>query len=559
MSTLYNLEPQPTAKVLLKTTGGDILLELFAKQTPLASRNFLQHCLDGYYDGTVFHRLVPEFIIQGGDPTGTGSGGESVYDGGEAFADEFHSRLKFNRRGLLGMANGGRKDDNGSQFFLTLGKTEELTGKNTMFGRVVGDTIFNLVKMGEAELAGGDDERPLYPIKVTGSEILVNPFEDMVKKVIIAPRLRAEKLEKKTRQQQSKRKVAKALLSFGAEDGDGDENAVPVIKKMKFNPKLVSAGDEQSSMTKDAPLPTRKAPANGKSPTREREISPSHTRHSPPREAASKPKISPRPSKDASKIHSRSPPPSSPDTSIPGDERPSLLDQTNEQIATLKASMRRTATKSSAPVPRKKSTLESMVPATATKGRKRRLDGASGTTAEEKRALDLFNTFRNKLDQMQKEPDDRAGSLPSRHGSHSTQAMTKENGQNGHAGDPVRKPDAEVDKDKVDEEEDDEAALCDLHFIVNCQSCTKWNADGVSETDENDTGWMSHSLSFAKDILGKSLEWKRKNEQELVVIDPREKAKELKLERKGKGDRDEASRTKASGRWEKDVEGSRRR
>src|ERR1700761_6563619 len=107
MSTLYNLEPQPTAKVILQTTSGDISLELFAKQTPLASRNFLQHCLDGYYNGTIFHRLVPGFIIQGGDPTGTGFGGKSALDDeGAPFADEFHSRLKYNRRGLLGMANG---------------------------------------------------------------------------------------------------------------------------------------------------------------------------------------------------------------------------------------------------------------------------------------------------------------------------------------------------------------------------------------------------------------------------------------------------------------------
>src|ERR1700749_3624978 len=120
MSTLYNLEPQPTAKVLLQTTLGDILLELFAKQTPLASRNFLQLCLDGYYNITVFHRLVPKFILQGGDMTCTGLVGGSSFDDGAPFEDEFHSRLKFNRRGLLGMANTGRKNDNGSQFFLTL-------------------------------------------------------------------------------------------------------------------------------------------------------------------------------------------------------------------------------------------------------------------------------------------------------------------------------------------------------------------------------------------------------------------------------------------------------
>ena len=104
MSTLYNLEPNPTAKVLLRTTAGDLELELFAKQTPITSRNFLQLCLDDYYSNTIFHRLVPGFIVQGGDPTGTGHGGESSYDG-NAFEDEYHTRLKFNRRGLVGMAN----------------------------------------------------------------------------------------------------------------------------------------------------------------------------------------------------------------------------------------------------------------------------------------------------------------------------------------------------------------------------------------------------------------------------------------------------------------------
>ena len=204
MSSIYNTEPQPTASAILHTTSGDISVELFAKQTPLTCRNFLQLCLDGYYDNTIFHRLVPGFILQGGDPTGTGNGGESIYDGGAFsgdldpwpmdqrrgrnagptgvnFKDEFHSRLKFNRRGLLGMANEGALDTNGSQFFFTLGKTEELNGKNTVFGRVAGDTIYNLAKMGEAEVEEGGD-RPLYPTKITGVEILINPFDDMKKR-----------------------------------------------------------------------------------------------------------------------------------------------------------------------------------------------------------------------------------------------------------------------------------------------------------------------------------------------------------------------------------------
>lgn len=93
-------------------------MELWAREAPLASRNFIQHCLDGYYLNTYFHRLISGFMIQGGDPTGTGMGGESIYDG--PFKDEFHQRLKFTKRGIIAMANSG-KNTNKSQFFITFG------------------------------------------------------------------------------------------------------------------------------------------------------------------------------------------------------------------------------------------------------------------------------------------------------------------------------------------------------------------------------------------------------------------------------------------------------
>ncbi|XP_019863502.1 PREDICTED: peptidyl-prolyl cis-trans isomerase CWC27 homolog isoform X1 [Amphimedon queenslandica] len=125
----------PSPQVLLKTTLGDIDIELWSKEAPLACRNFIQLCLEDYYNDTIFHRVVFEFVAQGGDPTGTGEGGESIY--GSPFKDEFHQRLKFNRRGLVGMANGG-KNDNTSQFFITLGRTDELNNKNTLFGKVRG-------------------------------------------------------------------------------------------------------------------------------------------------------------------------------------------------------------------------------------------------------------------------------------------------------------------------------------------------------------------------------------------------------------------------------------
>jgi peptidyl-prolyl cis-trans isomerase SDCCAG10 len=85
---------------------------------------------------------------------------------------------------------------------------------------------------------------------------------------------------------------------------------------------------------------------------------------------------------------------------------------------------------------------------------------------------------------------------------------------------------------------EEEEVPCDLHFIVGCQSCKAWDKEDQDESDD-DTGWMAHSLSFAKDRLGKDLEWKRKNEEELVVIDPREKAQELKAERRSKREWDD--------------------
>lgn len=113
------------------------------------------------------------FIAQGGDPNGDGTGGESIY--GEPFKDEFHSRLRFNRRGLLAMANAG-KDDNGSQFFFTLGPTPELQNKHTLFGKVSGQTVFNMLKLEEGVIV---DESPEYPHKIIKAEVLNNPFPDI--------------------------------------------------------------------------------------------------------------------------------------------------------------------------------------------------------------------------------------------------------------------------------------------------------------------------------------------------------------------------------------------
>ncbi|HIY57358.1 MAG TPA: peptidylprolyl isomerase [Candidatus Tetragenococcus pullicola] len=109
-----NLEKQEGPKAQIKTNKGDISVQLFPEQAPKTVKNFVELAKKGYYDGIIFHRVIPDFMIQGGDPTGTGMGGESIY--GDKFEDEFSQEL-FNLRGALSMANAG-PNTNGSQFFI---------------------------------------------------------------------------------------------------------------------------------------------------------------------------------------------------------------------------------------------------------------------------------------------------------------------------------------------------------------------------------------------------------------------------------------------------------
>jgi len=122
------------ANVVLETNYGNIELKLFPKKTPLAVENFTKLIQKGYYNGTIFHRVIKGFMIQGGDPTGTGMGGESIW--GKEFKNEYAPNLTFNKPYLLAMANRG-PDTNGSQFFITVAPTPWLNGGYTIFGEVV--------------------------------------------------------------------------------------------------------------------------------------------------------------------------------------------------------------------------------------------------------------------------------------------------------------------------------------------------------------------------------------------------------------------------------------
>jgi peptidyl-prolyl cis-trans isomerase B (cyclophilin B) len=124
------IDAQKSYTAILHTDKGDITLQLFAKETPRMVNNFVFLARQGFYDGTIFHRVIKDFMSQGGDPTGTGRGGP-----GYRFADEFHPQLRHDQSGVLSMANAG-PNTNGSQFFITHVPTPWLDKKHSVFGRV---------------------------------------------------------------------------------------------------------------------------------------------------------------------------------------------------------------------------------------------------------------------------------------------------------------------------------------------------------------------------------------------------------------------------------------
>jgi len=126
------IDPEKSYTATFKTEKGDIVIELFADKVPNTVNNFVFLAREGFYDDTTFHRVIDGFMAQGGDPTGTGTGGP-----GYRFADEFHASLLHDKAGILSMANAG-PNTNGSQFFITHGPTPHLDNRHAVFGQVTG-------------------------------------------------------------------------------------------------------------------------------------------------------------------------------------------------------------------------------------------------------------------------------------------------------------------------------------------------------------------------------------------------------------------------------------
>ena len=139
-----SIDPKKTYKISMETTRGTIELELYPQFAPNTVNNFVFLTKEGYYDGVVFHRVIANFMVQGGDPTGTGTGGP-----GYKFGDEFTNNPLKHERGVLSMANAG-PGTNGSQFFITHSPQPHLNGRHTVFGKVVsGLEVVDAIRQGD--------------------------------------------------------------------------------------------------------------------------------------------------------------------------------------------------------------------------------------------------------------------------------------------------------------------------------------------------------------------------------------------------------------------------
>jgi peptidyl-prolyl cis-trans isomerase SDCCAG10 len=494
MSSQYNIEPLPTGRVLVTTSMGPLDIELFAKETPQTCRSFIQLCLEGYYNNVIFHRIVADFIIQTGDPTGTGTGGEAATSEGTV-KDEFHSRLRYTRRGLVGMANSGDKDDNGSQFFITLSATPELERKNSLFGRIAaGDTIYNALRIGALETDALD--RPLHPPKIIGAEVIENPFPDIVPRSTEADRqarqrqLEEEKIKATVRKA---KKRNKALLSFG--DDEPDEGAETIKTKIK------SVYDLEGPSSTDPTLqPPSQHPPSVKQPGPKKPQKPA----APPAETIDlTPSEPPATSADTNQLgnsfarpipiivdDARSiTPPSAPKKPSPP---PASIE---DQIASLKSQLKSLKNKraeeeedSELVSKRGKKSVESEITRYMTSGRAI-LGKRNRKTRREEDTLSKLTQFQSKILGVE-----RVDTLPP-------------------------------------ETEESRLEACVLHNVPGCMSC--FDRFGEQPDDDDPKSLWGHKLVFAKDVFGKDEKYRQQRQgEDLEVIDPRERMKEFEEQEK---------------------------
>jgi peptidyl-prolyl cis-trans isomerase A (cyclophilin A) len=153
--------------VVIETNQGTIKAEMFMDKTPITAGNFIKLAKNGYYNGVIFHRIIDGFMIQGGDPTGTGRGGP-----GYNIKDEFDPTLRHTSEGTFSMANTGQPNTGGSQFFITLAPTPFLNDKHSVFGRVV-EGIEVVRTIGKSKTDA--DDRPLQEVRMERVSVIETP------------------------------------------------------------------------------------------------------------------------------------------------------------------------------------------------------------------------------------------------------------------------------------------------------------------------------------------------------------------------------------------------
>ncbi|SBS89478.1 peptidyl-prolyl cis-trans isomerase, putative (CYP52) [Plasmodium ovale curtisi] len=227
MSEVYSIEPKTHGKVIIYTSLGELEVWLFSNECPIACQNFIQLCLNNYYNNNKFFRVIPKFLIQTGDHTNTGLHNEYAFK--EPFKNEYNSRLKFLYMGCLSFANLNiDTPSNGSQFFITLDKVESLNNKSTLFGKVAKHSLYNLLKFNNIKTNKNDEPIEDVPC-IEHIKIIENPFHHLVPFANYDEGPTSEKRQKQEQElgtgQMSKVGLKSNLLSFTG-DGSDDSDAV---------------------------------------------------------------------------------------------------------------------------------------------------------------------------------------------------------------------------------------------------------------------------------------------------------------------------------------------
>ncbi|SOV82797.1 peptidyl-prolyl cis-trans isomerase [Plasmodium reichenowi] len=252
MSEVYSIEPKTHGKVIIYTSLGELEIHLFSNECPEACRNFIQHCLNNYYNKNEFFRVIPRFLIQTGDHTNTGLHNEYAFS--SPFKNEYNSRLKFLYTGCLSFANLNiDKPSNGSQFFITLDKAEYLNNKNTLFGKVAKHSIYNLLKFNNIKTNKHD--KPIEDIPcIEYVKIIENPFHHLVPSINYEYNTKNQNVKDKNEYlNKTKKKKEKNLLSFDCDQelSDDSETFFRGDKDQTVKQKNVSSFDKFGEVEDD--------------------------------------------------------------------------------------------------------------------------------------------------------------------------------------------------------------------------------------------------------------------------------------------------------------------